>query len=249
MARVTARKRKNLVATSNANSTTAMTLPWMILFGASTLRAWMEFRQITANMRLKFRYRTAAVTPKRPGAWTTSTVERSANGQIVEDTTVSGITDQLWVQVAIASATASSGQVGEVTAALQAQLDGEAAIVAGGGVQVEPSVNASQNAYYPIGGLFSALGLAGVMVALIVTGVSGTLDYGIAIRYFDGDENEPGAWTDLVNWTGITADEFRNSGDQATTPGTKMFAQLGIKVPAGTNPRATIKAIAAARWS
>ena len=197
----------------------------------------------------RFRYRTAAVLTSRPDAWVTSTTDRTTNAEVIEDFVVSTITDKLWIQVALASATASTAQIGEATAELQGQLDGNASVVAAGSFQIEPTVNSAQTAYLLIGDLIPALGLSGVMAGFEVSGVSGSLDYGLAIRYFDGDPANPGAWVDLVTFTAITANEVRNSGHQAVTPGTKMFAQLGLKVPAGTNPRATIKVLAAAKWS
>ncbi len=249
MPRMSKRARKDLVATTSAGFTTGVTTGWMLLYGAATLREWMELRAATANFRARFRYRTADVTTSRPNAWVTSTTDRSTTDQYIEDVTVSGLTDKLWVQVAVAQATASTGQVGEATVEVQGTLDGNAAIVAADRVQVEPTINASQNAYYPFGSRFQALGLTGVMVGFVLTGVSGTVDYGLAIRYYEGDELEPGAWVDLVGFTGVSADEVRNSGHQAVTPGTNMWAQLGLKISSGTNPRATVQVLGAARWT
>ena len=249
MPRITEKVQGNLAATTNSGFTTVLTTGWILLYGATTLRTWLELLASTASFRARIRYRTADVTTSRPNAWVTSTTDRSTSAEIVEDFAVTAITDKLWIQVAVADATASTGQIGEASAVLQGMVDGNSAMVTAGTIQIEPVVNASQNAYYPLGGKFGALGLAGVMAGFVVNGVSGTLDYGLAIRYYDGDDLTPGAWVDLVNYTGVTANEFRNTGNQATTPGTKMFAQLGVKVPAGTNPVASIQVLGAARWT
>jgi hypothetical protein len=240
---------RQLTATTNAGVLTGVQTPWMLMYPGTNLRVWAELRAATTNFRGVLRWRTADVLTSQPNAWQDSATTRSTNDEFVEDFDISASTSSLWVQAAIGVKTASSGQAGEAFGRLRASLSGDGAIVASETVQVEPTINTSQNAYLPIGGLFSALDLAGVMAGYVVTGVSGTLSYGLAIRYFKGDPNSPGAWTDLNGWTGVTADEIRNSGHQATTPGTMTFAQLGVKVPAGTNPRATIQVVAAGRWT
>jgi hypothetical protein len=208
----------------------------------------MEFRGLTTNMRAKLRYRTADVLTSRPNAWNDSSTSRSSNGTYVEDVDLSAVTTALWVQAGIGVATASSAQVGEALATLRSSTKGLGQVVAADKLEIGPDINTSQTGHQAIGAPFSALGLAAVMAGVVATGVAGTLDYGLVIRYFDGDINAPGAWVDVVAVTGITSDEIRNFNDTAVTPGTKLLAQLGIKW-GGTSPQATLKVVASGRWS
>jgi hypothetical protein len=243
-----ARVKRDVVATTNAAYTlSSVVLPWMLCYGAGTARAFIELQKTTsANLRVKLRYRYAAVRTDRPQAWVDSDTYRSGDGANVEDVTLSG--SYMWVQIALATATASSGQAGEGFAELAATTNNKGAVVAATSVQVEPTPSGAV-AVFPIGKPFPALGLAGVAAAFDVTGVAGTLNYGLVIRYFTGDESEPGDWNDVVSYTGVTASELVNTGDQTgITPSTNLLAQLGVKA-GGTNPRATLRVVGAARWS
>ncbi len=249
--KTSSRGRADLVATTNAGYTCGMKSEWLLLYPAGNVRSWLELTATTVNFRGRFRYRTAAVTTRRPDAWTDAGTVQSGDGQWVEDFNIASATaGKLWIQFAVGVATPLSGQFGEAFARMQGYLDGHAALLVAATVQVEPDVNAGQNSVVPLGQPFRAFGLGGVMAGFIVNGLAGSVVYDMVIRYYDGDSLTPGAWIALpsASWT-ITADEVRNSGDQAVTPGTKTRAQLGLKIGAGTNPRATISVVAAGRYT
>ena len=254
--RKTAKPRKNVSATSNAGYVDALSTGFMLAYGGTTLREYIEIAQITPNWRGICRYRTAPVLASEPDAWLNfgggSPTVYSTNGQKVEDLAVgSAFAGKMWVEVDVGQATANSGQVGEATITVQGQVDGNSAIVATGEFVTGPNVNAGQVAYVPFGREFDVLGIAGIMAAFIVSGVSGSLNYGLAIRYITGDSVVPGPWLDVASYTAITADERRNTGDVPLTsgllPGNTMRAQVGFKVSG--NAVAVLKAVAAARWA
>jgi hypothetical protein len=108
---------------------------------------------------------------------------------------------------------------------------------------ITPSVNSAATAYLPLGIPHSAGGLTGYMFAFIVTGVSGTLEYGPAYRTFDGDVTRPGAWSNLTSYSTAAA-ETRNSGTVTVAPGTKLLIQPGLKFN-GTGAAATVRTLVA----
>lgn len=73
------------------------------------------------------------------------------------------------------------------------------------------------------------------------SGVSGSLIYGISIRYFEDYNIPAGTWVALSNNT-ILAPENRNTGDVATTPGLNLWAQVALH-SSGTTGGATIKVV------
>lgn len=247
MPRWSSRRQSQLIGYSTKVQT-GLVGPWFLLHGTTTLRVLATLRALEATFGAKIGYRTAAVLTDQPDAWTDSATGRSTAGQFVEDFSVGAISSKLWIQPRIGAGLTSGATSAEAFGMLQAMTQSKGVIVAATEVEAEPSVNSGETAYVPVGDLFPALDLAGIMAGFTVFGVNGTLAYGVAIRYFDGDPTVPGAWVDLASYTSITADETRNSGDLSTTPGTKTLAQIGIKF-SGTGARATIRAVVSARYS
>ena len=85
------------------------------------------------------------------------------------------------------------------------------------------------------------------MGAFIVSGLTGTLGYGVAYRTTDGDPTRASAWKDPGTTAGVVAEESRNSGDLAPMLGVKMLAQPGIKF-SGTGARATLRVTDIMDW-
>lgn len=218
--------------------------PWMLLYGGGTARTMLQIGQLDGHFRTRIRYRMAAVRTDKPGAWQTGGALQTSNGTYVEDLTPT-VGTNLWIQFGLAGSTPNDAEAGEALVEYALNLQDKGGLVAAGVVQAIPLPSAAS---IPVGQPFSANNLAGVMAGFDITGVTGTLDYALLIRYFDGDPNEPGAWTVLDSQTGQTADTLYNTGDKATTPGTKLLAQLGVRF-GGTNPVATIRVVAAARYA
>ena len=229
---------------------TKLVTPWMLMYGASQLRATEEIRAITTHYGQQVVYRTAAVRTDFPSAWSPSGNNRTANGIHIANIDVSATTDQMWLQAGIQSKgdNAGSAAEGEAWCRLKTSLDRTGRIVVAQTVHVQPAVNSSEAAYVPLGRPIPAQDLVGFMGAFIVTSVSGTLAYGLSYRTFEADPSSPDSWTDLQSYTGVTSDETQNTGHEAVTPGTKLLAQPGLKF-SGTDARATIQVVVAARWS
>jgi hypothetical protein len=226
----------------NTSYTTKMVSKWMLAYGIGTTgyRILDEIRAIDGNYRQKVQFRCAAVTPDLPDAWTLSANVHSNNGVVTEDFTPTA--SKMWIQAGISASVSSA--VGEALVSLQASGKSNAEVVATGGFQVEPDLNSTTTAYYPIGEPFPAVGLAGLMYGVVVTGVNGTLTFRPAYRAVDRAD-DPGAWTDLASDETTTVNERYNSGDCTLTV-TNMMVQAGIKVT--TAARGTFSVLVAARY-
>ena len=231
---------------TSSNYSTGLVTPAMLMYGATTLRALGELRAVSATFGGKLGYRTSAVLNDRPDAWTDSGTVRSTADNFAEDFSLTAITGKLWIQARWAGA-ASSGAA-EALASVSAMVDAEQTPLALARVEVEPVTNSSQTGYVVVGGRVAALGLAGVMAGVRLTGASGTLTYGLAMRTYKAEGADPSTWTDLATYSNITADELRKSGDLAVTPGTNGLVEFAIKV-SGTDARGTLDLLLAGRWS
>lgn len=220
------RRMARQVGSTSTDYTTAFVTPWMLVVGATTFRVSDEARGVSGGYRHKVRWRTADILAGLPGAWTDSTNVRTSDGISSEDFTIS--TGKLWVQAGLA--VSSSTGAGEAYAAIQASCSSKGQIVGSARIQVEPTLNSSQVAYYPIPGVSGQLGVTGLLFAFRATGVGGTLDFTAAARTFDS-QDAPGSW---VDWSGtpfsLTADGVCSTGLFTATDSGKMFAQGGLKV-------------------
>lgn len=237
------RKKTKQVHADSSNYKTIEEGPWMLFYGGTTFRILDERRGLTGTYRHFVRYRTAEVTPDFPDAWTDSANVRSANGINVEDFTPAAA--KMWIQAAVAASV--SGVIGEAQISLQAMTKSNGEIVASQTIQLQQDLNSTQTGIVPLGEPFPALGLAGCLAGVVLTGVGGTADYQLAIRYMDRLD-EPGAWTAIGNAvTGVTGNDRRNTGDISITPSTNMWAQLGWQYTAAY--RGTAQIVAAIRRS
>ncbi|MFZ5477615.1 MAG: hypothetical protein ACOZNI_12635 [Myxococcota bacterium] len=245
MPRISKKITKQVGATAT-DYVTVLTTPWMLAFGAgsSGLRVLDERRALAGNYRHKVCWRTAEVLTDLPDAWSFSTNVRTTNGVSVENfTPTSG---KLWVQAGIAASASSAA--GEALASVQAAVAGKASIVASGSFNLEPDLNSSQVAYFPIGNPFPVLDITNLMFGVIVNGVNGTILWQPAVRYMDRTD-DAGSWNDLG---GVAGDNSTNANARVNpyvnnpiSPGTVMYGQVGIKV-SSTTARGTFDVIAAA---
>jgi hypothetical protein len=217
---------EQITASATGDVTTLLT-GWMPGFGASSLRIMDEIQGLSGSYRQKVQWRTADVSTDYPNAWNLSSTYRTANGVTVED--FSPTAGKMWIQAGIASSVTTSSTVGEALASLRASTNSNGSIVAAGAVNINPDLNTSQSAYFPIGEVFPALGANNFLFAFIVSGVSGTLTFQPALRGMDTEE-EPSAWTDQGSAHNSTANERWSSGTITPTPVTKLLAQAGVKV-------------------
>jgi hypothetical protein len=221
---------------------TKMTGKWVLLYGSGTLgvRIMDELRQPTANWAQKSGYRTAAVSPDFPNAWVLASTPRTNVGCTPEDFTPAA--GAMWIQACLAGA-ATSGTA-EALSGLQMSVKSAGEIVATGQVQLEPDLNSTQTAYFPIGDPIPAAGLSGMMFAVVSSGVNGTTTFQAATRTMDRAD-EPGVWTDQGSANTITQNDRWNSGDISITAST-MLIQPGIKVT--TASRALLQVLVAGRF-
>jgi hypothetical protein len=206
----------------------AFTTPWQLVFGAGTngLRLMDEMQAKEGNHQQKVCWRTAEVLTDFPDAWSYSSNVHTTNGAVnVEDFTPTA--GKMWVQGGL-SVAASSGS-GQALASLLAGVAGEGRIVATGTIDVQPDVNSGQAAYHLIGEEFPAQGMSNLMFAAVIKGVDGTLGWQPAVRYLNRPD-APGNWSDLWSAQSPTASTRTNSGSLGISPGTNMFAQVGIKI-------------------
>lgn len=225
--------------------TTMVTTQWMLAHGMDTLRVLQVFRAADSTYRGKARIRFAAVRTDQPGAWTDSATLRSTNGAFAEDFDTSGTTDPIRVQVASAGS-ATSG-VAEALVRVQGSRSGHAKLLGTRRVNITPSTNSTQTSYEVLYRV-PAQNLAGFMAACQVRVEGGTLAYGFGYRVYTDGTEPSGAWTSLSSYTSITADELRNTGELAVTPGTNLWCELAVKW-AGTDVVGAIEVTASALWS
>lgn len=235
-------------AEATASATTVLTVVTtepILAHGMDTLRLLEVVRAADATFRAVGSYRFVAVRTDRPGSWTNSATTRSADGVYCEDFDTSATTDQMYVQGRIAASSTSG--VAEALTKIQMSRDGEAKIVASEEINITPSTNSGDTSYKILAQV-PAQDLASFMAACQARVSAGTLSYGFAYRVFEDGTDPEGTWTSLSSYTGITADELRNTGELSVTPGTNMFCQLAIKW-GGTDAVATIRVLVSALWS
>jgi hypothetical protein len=239
--------RKQVVAVASSD-VTAFTSDWFLIFGASTLRVVDELRAEAGALEQRVRHRFASVDARSPGAWTTQTTGRSANGIGTTDIDVSGTTDQLWCQLALA-VRATSG-VAEAQSALRGFADVPSRIIAQRTIEVSPEMNSGVYGYLPLCEPLGALDLDGMMFVVKYAGVAGTLLFRPAWRTFAADLDAPDAWTDLGSGDqSVTTDGSWNSGTLTTTPGAaKALFQPGLKLGGSGGFRGGLTVLVAAKW-
>lgn len=228
------------VTATQASYTTVFTTPWMIAAGADTLRTMLDLRQLAGALGAKICWRTAAVRTDLPDAWQYGTARTTADS-FVEDIDLTSTTNKLWIQLGLATA-ASSG-VAEALATLKGSLLTHGVLIGTRTVEILPTVNTSQTAYVPVGEPFPAVGLSKMLFGIVVSGVAGTLNYGVSWRGMDFDVERPDAWSAFTSgdsWSGITTDELNNTGLLSASFGSPGMIQAGLKW-SGTSAQATIR--------
>ena len=96
--------------------------------------------------------------------------EHSSADVYGEDISLSGTTDQMWVQLALRVKNTSG--VAECFAKLQAQVLGTARIVASQTVEITPIANSGTSVNVPLGKLFGHTGINRLMYAVTFSGSS-----------------------------------------------------------------------------
>ncbi|MEQ1503974.1 MAG: hypothetical protein ABMB14_17160 [Myxococcota bacterium] len=233
---------------TTASFVTMLVGPMMLAYGSDTLRVTGTLRALAGNFGAKVRWRTFSARSEEPNAWTDSATVRNAAGEFSEDISLAGIGSNLWVQAALAGGLVSGVTPAEAFASFQAWTKGNGVLIATETFEVEPDANTGQNSYYLLGNEFPALGLTGVMVAAVVTGVSGTLKWNIGSRLVQADPANPGAWTDLLGVDATaTGNTTWNSGNLALAPGAFATVQCALKIPAN-NARGRLQVLLAAKY-
>jgi hypothetical protein len=226
-----------------------MTGSWMLNFGQATLplRIVTEMRQRTGDVRMKPAWRTADVMPDFPNPWSLGN-ERSADGVYCED--LAPTAGKFWVQPGVAVST--SGTAGDASITMAASMRTEGALLATATIEIQPELNASSAAYYPIGGLWPLAGCSFLLFGYIFSGVSGTIS-GMPAWRSCNDGNEPGAWIDLggegmANAFDISSDtHFPSSAIAIAQPDPEQFyGQAGLKITA--TGRGTVRVLVAGRF-
>jgi hypothetical protein len=218
----------------------------MLAHGVQTLRVLDDLRAVAGTgTTQEIRYRFASVLTNLPGAWTDSSLTRSSNSAGTREIDVSATTDQLWVQVDLAGLVTSGS--GEGLSALQVFTEGCGRIIASQTVQWQKTLNSSEVAYIPIGDPVPAMDLSGLMFAIVVTGVAGTITFQPAWRTYSHLLHDPNAWQDLGSSNSDTGNDTYNSGNLSVSPGTTVsFAQPGLKIT--TAAMATLQVIVSAKY-
>jgi hypothetical protein len=224
-------RRSGLVVAQNTAKIPVLLSSWMLKPGNGTLRVSDDMRARSGNIVQTIAYRYAAVQADEPGPFNVTANSRNADGDDVFDIDVSAVTDQLWVQAALMAHT-SDGAVGYATSMIQAQIAGKSFMAGVRTIEVEPELNASESAYYEVGDPFPVLGCTNLQVAVVATGIGGTVTYRPAFRSFKSSYSVANQWADLGTAKSSTGDEKHNFGTTGVTPGTNQFGQAGLKVTA-----------------
>ncbi|MCB9686435.1 MAG: hypothetical protein H6735_15445 [Alphaproteobacteria bacterium] len=212
---------------------TVLTTPWMLAAGGASASIMQQVEALDGTGALKFKacYRNAAVRTDMPGSWNYGT-ERTAAGVYTDAVSLSGTTDQMWIQGGIAAYEA--GGAAEGLARLQAQVQGDGMLIGSRTIPVGPFANSGYSVYEGVGDAFPQLGLAKLMFAIVFSAVSGTITWRPVYRQIQGDPDEPGAWSDLgASDTNTSSDGNVNTG-QLTVSATSgyLFGQAGWGCPA-----------------
>lgn len=220
------------VVSDSAAFATALTTDWILAAGGTTLTIGQEIRQLVGagTMTTAARHRFASVSTQRPGAWVTSASDRTVAGIYSEDVTISGITDQMWLQVGLAVKTASG--VSECLGKVQGSVQGNGALVAVQTVEVTPINTAGQFVYVPLGQRFPQTGISKIMYAITFTGVSGTITYRPVYREVEAESDFALNWVDLAAGNQTQAgqgDVNLNASMTVTRTAGFMFGQAGIR--------------------
>jgi hypothetical protein len=207
-----------------------------LAYGATALTFAGYAPQLRGNMALTPRYRKFSVRPDSPedAAWTDGTAVTTTTPYF-QSFNISALGSFMFVQPALAAASSTSN--GEAFSVWQAFTDSVAQIVVRQAVQLQPDLNTSQTAYIPLGKPFPALGLSGVMLAIAARGCSGSPGVNVVARTYTGDPSNPSAWgSNLMagDKTFSSTNEDYNTGNLVYAPTSVAWAELGLKVPAGS---------------
>jgi hypothetical protein len=235
------------VVADSSNFATVLTTDWMLAAGGSALTLLQEIRRLTGagSLTSAVRHRFAAVSTERPGTWTTSANERTSADIYGEEVSLTGTTDQMWVQIGLAAKTASG--VSECLAKVGGSVQGNGTLVATQTVQVTPINNSGQYVYVPLGKMFPHTGLTKLMYAIVFSGVSGTITYRPVFREIGFNPDYPTDWSNLASAdqteTGNNDVNLNTSMTFSPTAG-RMYGQAGIKFSG--DARGTLKIAVAA---
>jgi hypothetical protein len=217
------------VVDSTANETLLVT-SWLPCVGGVTLAVTGELQAVegAGTVTAALRYRTALVSTKRPGSWSSPGTGQSAAGQWSSTWTLADTNAQLWVQYGMVGKYATAPM--EVLASLQGSVAGSSAVVVTERIQVEPTANSGTYVVKGLGKRFPILGATYAVFGIVFSGVSGTITWRPVARQFQGNEDNPGDWVDLAaNQTQSAAGDV-NLGRLALSPTAGwLFGQLGIK--------------------
>lgn len=235
------------VVADSTNYATALVTDWMLAAGGTTLTAMQEIRRLTGAGTLTsvVAYRFASVSTERPGNWNNSANERTSADVYGEDISLSGTTDQMWVQLGLRIKNTSG--VAECFAKLQAEVLGTGRIVAVQTVDIAPIANSGTSVNVALGKPFGHTGINKLMYAVTFSGVSGTITWRPQYREIKGNPDYPGNWTNLASadQTQSTDDDVNlNSSMTISRTAGYMFAQAGIKFSG--DARGTAKIVVAA---
>ena len=122
----------------------------------------------------------------------------------------------------------------------------QAEIVGKRTVNLQPDLNAGQAAYHPVTEPFPALALSELTFGFVLSGVSGTVTYQPAVRFFNRPDEAPGSWTDLSSPQSPATNERRIFWALGVSPGPNFWAQAGVKVT--TAARATMMALVSGKY-
>ncbi|MCB9683671.1 MAG: hypothetical protein H6735_01360 [Alphaproteobacteria bacterium] len=222
--------------------------PWMLLYGGSSLVTGLDVRAAEANAGLRVGWRTADILGERPNAWQTLGTQRTANNEYLESFDVSAETSSLLVQAAVfAGLTTGTTPKGAFARLWAAQKDG-GMVVARQRVELLPS---STTVSIPIGAPFSAVGVTGLMAAIVFYGVQGTIVSPSFVwrPYTIGDNRFPGTWSTITTGSNITGDGLLNTSGAITTT-SALMAQAGFQYStSGSTPNGVADVIIAAKTS
>jgi hypothetical protein len=135
----------------------------------------------------------------------------------------------------------TSGTPGEAMMSLTASVKDVGEILATETLELEPDLNASQTAYYPLGRFWRLQGCTHLLFCYLFSGVNGTITYRPAVRTANRFDL-PSAWTDLDSGSSnATSDGPVNGGALSISQPSpvEFYGQAGLKITA--TGRGTLK--------
>jgi hypothetical protein len=219
------------VSTSSTGPVSTMVTSWMLKAGTNLLDGALELQAVTGAVSAAMRVRYAKANTQRPGTWGVASAAQTTAGVGTARFDLSGVTDQLWVQLGMVLTGAAIGA--ECFARLQAAAQGNGMVLAQQLVEVEPDTNTGSYTYVGLGKPFAQLGLTKLMYGITFSGVSGSIVYRPVYRQIKGNVDSPENWADQGAGDGTqSVDGDTNSGElvlaPVVTPGF-LLGQAGIK--------------------